>query len=483
MHGESHNKDERYSLNWTGKSAAFRAAHEPATAILKSLPDESINFDTTENIFIEGENLEVLKILKRSYHEKVMCIIIDPPYNTGSESFIYRDNFKESKTNYEKRTGNGEDTNDNDPFIRNNDESGRLHSNWLNMIFPRLILAKDLLTNDGVIFVHIDDNEVHNLRLVMSEIFGEENFVAQLVWEKKKKGAFLSGHYTNIKEYIVTFCKNKDVFKGLIGEINDDPGTYPCINEVNRKEIRRIPAGIKSKYRQKDHFLPKGSKISVTTMELVLHSDLVIKDSVLAEDLVIEGNWRYSQDAMEEFAEADELYVTEDLYLRRIVTHPRFKKLKDILPKGSKDEKDDIDIKNLFNTGWGTNEDAKEEIRLLTGVKNLMDYPKPVRLVGKLIASIRDTNFIVLDFFAGSGTTAHAVMDLNRRDNGNRKFICVQLAEQVGEKSNAFKAGYHNIADVAKARIKKAIEKIRTDHAIDPNSKLDLGFKSMKVEE
>jgi adenine-specific DNA-methyltransferase len=441
---------EHYGLSWAGKSEAIKRVSVPSTATLKELPHESVNFDTTENIFVEGDNLDALKIFQAAYREKIKCIIIDPPYNTGSENFIYFDNFKD-------------------------------HSGWLNMMFPRLSLARDLMRDDGVIFIHIDDNEVYNLRLIMNEIFGEENFVAELVWEKKKKGAFLSGKYTNIKEYIVTYCKNKDAFGGLIGEINDDTETYPCVNDTNKTEARTIPAGIKSKFRQKDHFVAKGSKISGTTMELVLHSDLVIKNFTLAENLVIEGKWRYSQEGLEEFAAAGELYVTEDLYIRRIVTHPRFKKLKDILPKEVKGEKEDLDTKNLFNTGWGTNEDAKEEIRLLTGIKNLMDYPKPVRLVEKLIASIRDTDFIVLDFFAGSGTTAHAVMDLNRRDNGNRKFICVQLDETVSENTNAFKAGYKNIAEIAKLRIKKAIEQIDTDNANNSNFKLDLGFKSYKV--
>ncbi len=482
--------NERYVLNWAGKSDAFKVLQAPTTATLKPLPDESINFDTTDNIFIEGENLEVLKVLQKSYYNRIKCIIIDPPYNTGNDSFIYPDNFKESKEEYQKRIGEKDSEGylmKEGMFRKNSKDSGHYHSNWLSMMYPRLFLAKNLLKDDGVIFVHIDDNEVHNLRLVMNEIFGEENFVAQLTWEKKKKGAFLSGKYTNIKEYVIVYCKNENQFNGLIGEINDDLGTYPCINETNKREIRVIPAGIISKYKKKNYSLPKGSKISVTTMELILHSDLVIKEGVLAEELIIEGNWRYSQDSMEEYAEAEELYITEDLYLRRIVTHPRYKRLKDILPKETKDEVPQVEIKNLFSTGWGTNEDAKEEIRILTGVKNLMDYPKPVRLILKLIASLRDNNCIILDFFAGSGTTAQAIYELNRMDMGNRKFICVQLEESIGEKSNAFKAGYKTISDVAKHRIKKSIQKIvsesdnvETLFKEDINH-LDLGLKIFKL--
>ncbi len=479
--------NERYVLNWAGKADAFKVLQQPTTATLKPIPKESVNFDTTENLFVEGENLEVLKVLQKAYYGKVKCIIIDPPYNTGSDSFIYPDRFSEKKEDYLKRIGDKDEEGylmKEGLFRKNSKDSGHFHSNWLSMMYPRLFLAKNLLRDDGVIFVHIDDNEVHNLRMVMNEIFGEENFVTALVWEKKKKGAFLSGKFTNIKEYVIIYCKNEKSFTGLIGEINDDLGTYPCINETNNREIRTIPAGIKSKFKEKIYFLKKGSKISVTTMDLILHSDLIIKDGILAEELVIEGNWRYSQDAMEEFAEADELYITEDLYLRRIVTHPRYKKLKDILPKEVKDQANEVNLKNLFSTGWGTNEDAKEEIRLLTGVKNLMDYPKPVLLLLKLMASIRENDFIVMDFFAGSGTLAQAVYELNLKDGGKRKFVCVQLPENTPESSNAFKAGYKTISEVAKIRIKKAIEKLHKEgrDLFSPEaSNFDLGFKAFKL--
>jgi len=185
--------NERYVLNWAGKADAFKALQIPTTATLKPVPEESINFDTTENVFIEGENLEVLKVLQKSYHGKVKCIIIDPPYNTGSDSFIYPDSFKENKKDYEKRIGEKDEEGylmKEGLFRKNSKDSGHFHSNWLSMMYPRLFLAKNLLRDDGVIFVHIDDNEVHNLRLLMNEIFGEENFTAQLVWEKKKKAPF-----------------------------------------------------------------------------------------------------------------------------------------------------------------------------------------------------------------------------------------------------------------------------------------------------
>ncbi len=463
--------NERYVLNWAGKSDAFKILQAPSTKTLIPVKDESVNFDETENIFIEGENLEVLKVLQKSYFGKIKMIYIDPPYNTGNDSFIYPDKFSETKEEYQKRVGDKDEegymTKDG-MFRKNSKENGQYHSNWLNMMYPRLFLAKNLLKEDGVIFVSIDDNEDHNLRLLMNEIFGEENFVTALIWEKKKKGAFLSGTFTNVKEYVLVYSKSANDFKGLIGEINDDLGTYPCVNESNKREIRTIPAGIQSKYKEKNYKLPKGSTISAGSMDLILHSDLEIVEGKLHSELIIEGNWRYNQEAMEEYAEAQELYITEDLYLRRIVTHPRLKKLKDILYKEGKSNINDPffikeDIKDLFLTGWGTNEDAKEEIKSLTGVKNLMDYPKPAKLIAKLTASIREEDFIVLDFFSGSCTTAQSIIELNKLDNGNRKFICVQLPEITEEKSNAYKAGYKTIADIAKERVRRVIAKINEE--------------------
>lgn len=210
--------NERYVLNWAGKSDAFKALQVPTTATLKPMPEESVNFDTTENIFIEGENLEVLKVLQKSYYNKIKCIIIDPPYNTGSDSFIYPDSFKENKADYEKRIGDKDEEGylmKEGMFRKNSKDSGHFHSNWLSMMYPRLFLAKNLLKVDGVIFVHIDDNEVHNLRMMMNEIFGEENFVAEIIWQKSKKGD--AKLIATIHEYILVFAKNKlySIEKGI----------------------------------------------------------------------------------------------------------------------------------------------------------------------------------------------------------------------------------------------------------------------------
>ena len=275
-------------------------------------------------------------------------------------------------------------------------------------------------------------------------------------------------------------------FEGLIGEINSDAETYPCINASNKRELRTIPAGIESKYKEKNYFMPKGSEISDTTMSIVLHSDLVIKNGILSQELIVEGNWRYSQPAMKEYAEKKELYLTRDLYLRRIVTEARYKTLKDLLPRIGEDQssthKQKIDLNNLFATGWGSNEDADEELRLIFGIQKLMDYPKPVRLIQKLLASYRNTHdCYVLDFFSGSATTAHAVMQLNAEDGGHRKFIMVQLPEETDEKSEAYKAGYKNICEIGKERIRRAGAKIKEEAGLAAQG-LDIGFRVLKCD-
>ena len=422
--------------------------------------DESKNFDTTENLYIEGDNLEALKLLQKDYNNKIKMIYIDPPYNT-ERKFIYNDTF------------------------RNKRKKECRHSGWLNMMYPRLKLARNLLSDDGVVFISIDDNEIDNLKKICDEIFGQINFIANLVWEKKKKGSFLAKSITNIKEYILVYSKNNNIFKGLIGEINADTETYPCINASNKREIITIPKGIKSKYKEKNYKLSRGEVISVTTMNLVLHSDLVIKNGELAEDLVIEGNWRYSQEKMYEYALKNELYLTQDLYLRRIVNDKREKSLKDLLPRVGKDldsSKKDVNRDDLFESGWGSNEDADEELRNLMEIQGLMSYPKPSKLLYKLIVSYREDKFIMLDFFSGSSTTAHAVMQLNAEDKGNRKFIMVQLPEECPEKSEAFKAGYKNICEIGKERIRRAGDKIVEENKDKKGIEdLDIGFKVIKI--
>lgn len=482
LSGEVLECGETYEFTWVGKKAAIVEANKPIRKTLRPCPEESVNWDNTENSYIEGDNLEVLKLLQESYLGKVKMIYIDPPYNTGND-FIYRDDFGLSVSEYEKELGLKDD--EGNHLFKNTDSNGRFHSDWCSMIYPRLLLARNLLSNDGVIFISIDDNEQENLKKISDEVFGAESFITQLVWEKKKKGSFLSKSITNVKEYILVYCKKISDFEGLIGEINNNTETYPCINATNKRELRVIPAGIESKYKEKNYFLPKGTEISDTTMSIVLHSDLFIKDGVLAEEVTVEGNWRYSQEAMTEYAKKKELYLTRDLYLRRIVNDTRYKTMKDLLPRvGDNNEVAHdalFDINNLSASGWGSNEDADEELRLLFGIQKLMDYPKPVKLIAKLLEAYRNTNdCVVLDFFSGSATTAHATMLLNSIDGGHRKFIMIQLPEETIDDSEANKAGYTNICEIGKERIRRAAKKIAEEH---PDTKFDGGFRVFKLDD
>lgn len=475
--------EERYQFTWPDKKKSVLLANAPINKTLRPCREESVDFDTTENLYIEGDNLEVLKLLQETYLGKIKMIYIDPPYNTGND-FVYEDDFAQSTDEYLANSGQFDE--DGNRMVQNTESNGRFHTDWLNMIYPRLRIAKNLLAGNGVIFISIDDNEIENMKKLCDEVYGATSFVAQLVWEKKKKGSFLSKSITNVKEYILVYCKNIDGFEGLIGEINDEEETYPCINAVNKRELRTIPAGIESKYRDKDFFMPKGSEISDTTMSIVLHSDLVIKNGVLAEELTLVGNWRYSQAAMKEYALKKELYITRDLYLRRIVRETRYKTMKDLLSRVGEDTEiahtEMVDTKNLNSSGWGSNEDADEELRLIFGIQKLMDYPKPVRLLLKLLASYRGSDdYIVLDFFSGSATTAHATIKLNAQDGGKRKFIMVQLPELTDEKSPAYKAGYKTICEIGKERIRRAGAKIKEEAGLAAQN-LDTGFRVLKCD-
>ena len=491
---------EGYELKFLGKNYAKMLASLDTETLI--VPNDNHNNQPenahSENVYISGDNLDGLKHLLKSYAGQIKCIYIDPPYNTGTDGFVYNDKFSFTVENLAVKLSIDEEQS---KRILDLTKRGRAsHSAWLMFMYPRLQLSKDLLAKDGVIFISIDDNEQSNLRLICDDIFGEENFIAQLTWEKKKKGSYLANDITNVKEYVLVYTKNKTLFDGLIGEINREEETYPCVNATNGRDIRVIPAGIESKYRDKNFVLKKGEIISDTTMNLVLHSDLVIKEGILAEELIIEGNWRYGQEAMTEYALNKELYITRDLYLRRIVNEPRYKGLKDLLLRlGDSEESGysyNFDTENLQNGGWGSNEDADEEQRLLFGEQSLMSYPKPVLLIMKLIASLQKDNFMVCDFFSGSATTAEAVMRLNTKGK-NIKYIVVQLPESLDDriscstgddKKSAQKLVSfldankrpHTLDYLGVERIIRAANKLREEN---PNTSADLGFKHYTLHE
>lgn len=491
---------EGYELKFLGKSYAKMLASLDTETVI--VPDDSHNSISenvnSENVYISGDNLDGLKHLLKSYAGQVNCIYIDPPYNTGSDGFVYNDKFDFTVNELVTKLSIEEDQAQR--ILDLTKRGSASHSAWLMFMYPRLLLARDLLKDDGVIFISIDDNEQGNLKLLCDDLFYETNFVAQLVWEKKKKGSYLASSVTNIKEYVLVYAKKKEKFQGLIGEINSEEETYPCVNATNGRDIRIIPAGIDSKYREKNFTMRAGEIISDTTMNLILHSDLVIEDGILAQELQIEGNWRYGQEAMTEYALNKELYITRDLYLRRIVKEPRYKGLKDLLLRvGDESENGysySVDSANLQKTGWGSNEDADEEQRLLLGEQSLMSYPKPVLLIMKLLACLQKDDMIVVDFFSGSATTAEAVLRLNVTGK-KLKFITIQLPENLDDKyinsvgddkANAKKLidfldrnEYpHTLNYLGIERIIRAAKKIKEKY---PDTTVDLGFKHYSLQE
>ncbi len=353
-----------------------------------------------DGLLIHSENFQALNLISDRIHQEVSNVFIDPPYNTGDDGFLYKDAYPSST--------------------------------WLTMVNERIIKGINTLNQTGAFFASIGDEEQEHLSTLVRDKYGKTRFFANLIWEKKKKGSFLSGQIAKMKDYIICVSKDPNQFEGLVGEIVTKTETYPCVNASNPREIRRIKPGIASKYRDKDVLRNAGAIISAGNMNLVLKSDLIIKDGKLAEELIIEGNWRYSQESMSEYAEKNELYITQDLYLRRIVNEPRYKRMKDLLPRlGSEGEADfrAYDINHLNKYGWGTNEDANDELHQLLGTQYASSYPKPSKLITLLLASSRHERGYWLDYFAGSGTTGHAVINLNREDNGKRKYILVEMGD------------------------------------------------------
>ena len=404
-------------LDWLGKDKVINHHRDAPFHFL----DKKFSVGASDNKIIHGDNLLALKSLLPEFVGKVKCIYIDPPYNTGNEGWIYND----AVNNPHIKCWLGQ-------VVGREGEDLTRHDKWLCMMYPRLRLLQRLLSDNGAIFISIDDNEQANLKLICDEIFGAQNFIAQLVWEKKRKGAFLSKTVTNVKEYIIVYCKAIDSFGGLIGEVKRSPETYPCINAINKRELRIIPRGVKSRYKDKNFFLAAGTRILNSTMDIVYLTDLVIENGVVVKDFAVDGNWRYSQDLMTKFASDGELFITSGLHLRRIIDAPRIKMLKDLLLRTGSDGKAESSFtydENLNNGGWGTNEDANEELHKIFGKQYVFDFAKPSRLIGKLIQSATDKDSLILDSFAGSGTTAHAVINLNAQDGGNRCFILIELMD------------------------------------------------------
>ncbi len=480
------------TLTWIGKQAVEKHHLEIPYRLLEY--DESLSVGDKEsgNLLVQGDNLHALKALLPYYAGKVKCIYIDPPYNTGEEKWIYNDNVNSAEIKNWLNEAVGAEEED---FSR--------HDKWLCMMYPRLSLLKKLMSKDGVIFISIDDNELNRLKIICDEIFGPKNFVTCLVWEKKKKGTHLDKKRISVKEYIIVYSKDHSMFSGLIGEVSKSRETYPCINPGNGRSLRTIPKGTLSNYKEKNYYLSKGARISSGNMYLELQNDLAIENGRLKEDVTIDAEWRYTQLNLSDFAQKEELYFTRDLYLRRIVVEPRYKKLKDLLLRVEYEALDNLktelinelrkenkdteeinrleeeiaslenlhhmridDITNLNNTGWGSNEDGDDELRQIFGEK-VFDFPKPSKLLVKLVASTQFTEGYFLDSFVGTGTFGHALLKLNKYFGGNRKFILIELDEKIAK-------------EVTSVRLKKVINGFaipKQDETVEHIEGLGGGFR------
>lgn len=445
------NDFEKYKFEWKGKIEALKLAQKRSTGTLRPCKAESVNFDETKNLYIEGDNLEVLKLLQTAYYNKIKMIYIDPPYNTGSD-FVYEDDFADPMARYKEVT---------QQTTKSNAETmGRYHTNWLNMMYPRLRLAVNLLSNDGVIFISIDDNEVTNLKKICNEVFGEENFVAQICI-KGSGGRQDSKHFAVIHQYVICYAKNIDNF--IAGEDEKEEEKFPYFDEekgLHYKTQLLRKWGDKSKREDRPNLY-----YPITDPDGNEHYPMLNETT--------EGRWRWGKEKMAEGIEQG--LVTFSKVNGKWVAYEK-------IYEGQRNTK-------KFNT-WiesiGT-ESSINIIKELFGEK-VFDYPKPVELIKLLIKMANTTSeSIILDFFSGSATTAHATMQLNQEDGLDRKFIMVQLPEICDEKSEAYKAGYSNICEVGKERIRRAGKKILEQNAQtklgdEEKSPLDVGFKVFKLD-
>lgn len=411
---------EKYKFEWKGKADCLRLAQKRSTGTLRPCPEESVDWDTTQNLYIEGDNLEVLKLLQTAYYRKVKMIYIDPPYNTGND-FVYTDDFADPMARYKEVT---------QQTTKSNPETmGRYHTNWLNMMYPRLRLAANLLRDDGVIFISIDDNEVTNLRKVCDEVFGEENFVGCGVWKRRTSSAMDQSKVSTDHEYLLMYHKGqflpfagyKKDYKGYSNPDNDPRGPWVAGD---------LTVGMNADMRPNQYYDlvdPKTGKVYHPSYNRV---------------------WSYAPDSMQKLIEENRIVFPEDTSQR-----PMKKRFANEL-------KSDANPFSTWMSEVGLNTEGTRAVYTLFDDKSLFNYAKPISLIKTIVSQVTGQDDIVLDFFSGSATTAHAVMQLNAEDGGNRRFILVQLPELCNEKSEAYKAGYKNICEIGKERIRRAGKKI-----------------------
>ena len=471
--------EERYQFTWPDKRNAIRLANAPTTDTLRPCREESVDFDNTQNLYIEGDNLEVLKLLRENYLGKVKMIYIDPPYNTGND-FVYNDSFRTESLEFRAKSGNYDEEGNllTDVYTRNTESNGRFHTDWLNMIYPRLKVAKDLLSEDGVIFISMDDNEVENLRKLSDEVFGEQNFQSCITWRRRtNQPNDKSRMIAKVAEYILVYAKNDQYLS-------------------NNKLFHGVPLSEKrrSEYTNPDND-PKGAwstnpwKAAVgrggTTYEITTPTGVTFLET-----------WYGTKETFENCIKENRVHWTDN--------GNGFPRMKIYLKDAEKEGQAAINFLNCDQ--YGSNQEGSSEMDELFVKKGIFDNPKPTRLIKAFAHIASDNDSLILDFFSGSATTAHAVMQLNAEDGGNRKFIMVQLPEATDEKSEAYKAGYKNICEIGKERIRRAGKIIKdnldnkdnsstgpsTPSLFDEekscpklselSSKLDIGFRVLKLD-
>tara|TARA_Y100000768_G_scaffold277281_1_gene212729 strand:+ start:6131 stop:7987 length:1857 start_codon:yes stop_codon:yes gene_type:complete len=431
---------ERYRLEWPGKREAIITANLPTTKTLRPVREDSVDFDNTENLYIEGDNLDVLKLLQESYLSKIKMIYIDPPYNTGKD-FIYKDNF--SKDAQQELLDSGQKDKYNQRLVANPETVGRYHSDWLNMMYPRLKLAKNLLRDDGVIFISIDDNEVHNLRKICDEIFGEDNFVAKVVWQRAFAPKNDNKHISAAHDFLLAYSKNySDLF--CLGLPRDKKNLSRYTNPDNDK---------------------RGPWQSSTMTVANGTDDYFYEITTPGNKKVLPPNgryWVYNKKRYEELVDDNRIWFGKD--------NKGVPRIKTFLSE-VKQRTNPLSVWSFEDVGHS--QGATQELKKLFGGKKIFDNPKPVDLIKRILDLYTKNDDIILDFFSGSGTTAHATLNLNAKDGGNRKFIQVQLEENTDQKSIAFKSGYKTLTDIGKDRIRRAAKKIKEETGAD----IDYGFR------
>jgi len=455
-------ENERYNFTWNGKQEAKRIAQTPSTGTLRPCKEESKNWDTTQNLYIEGDNLEVLKLLQKSYHKKVKMIYIDPPYNTGKD-FVYKDNFRDNIKNYMQLTGQIDS--DGNRLSTNSDTNGRYHSDWLSMMYPRLKLARNLLKDDGVIFISIDGNEVANLRKLCDEIFGEDNFLSELIWSLNS--GTQAGYFTRSHETILVYTKNnlnissfKDFSGGTIKH-----GALKKISKVNPSSDLLFPKGcIKC---ENENSLFTGT-IGGSEKQFI-KGEMKFVNGILNNDVIIEAGWAMKNQVLS-WIHGQETYDSKGQKVLRFYFNSQgilfYEK-----ERGTQHPKTVLLSENVGNTKRG----GQDFLELFS--EKIMDFPKPVKLIAFLTSLIaQNKNDLVLDFFSGSATTANAIIKLNAEDDKNRKYIMVQIPEKTKDEE------FPTICEIGKERIRRAGEKIIADNPDKDLSNLDIGFKVYKLD-